>query len=151
MTAPKRSKKTRRKRQKTPERLEFARHVVPPKRHKNLKRWLTFSGVLATFLGSAALTLIMWPQSSVSLASSTSYPVSLRTDYSSVVRASHKLESRQATLNSHVVSQHDLDLELSRIQIDATSGRFGAATNDIKSLRQALSKDRKSTRLNSSH
>jgi peptidoglycan/xylan/chitin deacetylase (PgdA/CDA1 family) len=80
----------------------------------------------------------MWPQPSVSLAGNMVFPHELRMEYSSVVRAVHDFEARQASQHAQVVSTHDLDLQLSRVQIDAASGHFTAAKADIRSLKQAL-------------
>ncbi len=103
-----------------------------------MRRLGRFGGVAAILAGSAVAMVLMWPKSSVNLAGNVTYPADLRKQYSAIVQAVHAFETRQSNLQAQVVSVHDLNSQLSRIQIDATSGQFAVAEADITSLKQAL-------------
>lgn len=104
----------------------------------NFRRWLRFLTVAVTLVAGAVGVVLTWPQASVSLASGVTYPKGLRQDYSAMVKAVHDFENKQRTTKMVVVSPSELDGQLSLIQIDAASGHFSAAHDDISSLRQAL-------------
>src|SRR5476651_2302424 len=105
---------------------------------RKAKPWLKFSGVAAVLIGSALATIIAWPVMPRSLASNTSYPSSLRMQYSAVVSQVHAFEAREDSLHYKLVSQDDLNQQLARIQVDATSGRYSIAIADIKNMKVTL-------------
>ena len=105
---------------------------------KQISRWFKFSVVAIILLASAIGVAIQWPQASVSLAANTAYPLTLRQAYGSVVRQVHDLKARQTALHQQIVSDRELTQRVSLIQIDAASGHYGTAMNDIQAVQLAL-------------
>ena len=105
---------------------------------KQLFRWLKFSVVALVLFASAMGVILTWPQASVNLAANTAYPLELRHEYSKVLRQVHNLQTRQTALHQQIVSDRELAQNVSLIQLDAATGNFDAAKDDIKAVRVAL-------------
>ncbi len=82
--------------------------------------------------------VLLWPQASVSLSLDGTLPPKLQSEYGRTVKLLHDFQARQNDLHSEVVSQGEINRQLSLISLDAQSGHFVAARNDIRSLRQAV-------------
>ncbi len=103
-----------------------------------LMRWGPFGGVAIALLASAVAMVLMWPQASVSVAIDSNLPAKLQAEYGRTVKALHQFEARQSELHAQVVAPSEIDRQLSMISLDAQSGQFVAARNDIRSLKQAV-------------
>lgn len=108
------------------------------KKAQKVRRWARFGIVAFTFAGSAGAMLLLWPRPTSSLATDLIYPKGLRMEYAAVVRSVHDFEKRQNAAHAQIASHHDLNLQLSRVQLDAASGHFGTARRDLVSLKMAL-------------
>ena len=105
---------------------------------KRVKRWLRFSPVALALVVSALLVVAAWPRPAGNSAGAAAMPADLRKDYGSVMQSVHALEKRQVDLHNQLVSETDLNGRLSLVQLDAAIGHYGAAKNDIATLRKAL-------------
>lgn len=103
-----------------------------------LTRWVPFSAVATALFASAIAVVLLWPQPSVSLAIDSTLPPKIQAEYGHVVKLLHEFESRQNDLHAEVVSKGEIERQLSVISLDAQSGHFAAARNDIRSLKQAV-------------
>jgi peptidoglycan/xylan/chitin deacetylase (PgdA/CDA1 family) len=104
----------------------------------HLTRWVPFSAVATVLFASAIAVVLLWPQPSVSLAIDSTLPPKIQAEYGHVVKLLHEFESRQNDLHAEVVSKGEIERQLSVISLDAQSGHFAAARNDIRSLKQAV-------------
>jgi len=102
------------------------------------RQGLVFGMVAAMFVGSAVCMIWNWPNALVKVVDVGSYPTDVRMDYAAITKALREFEARQSRTHIEVVSNHDLNLRLSLVQIDAASGHFTAARSDIHMLKQAL-------------
>jgi peptidoglycan/xylan/chitin deacetylase (PgdA/CDA1 family) len=113
------------------------------KRHRNRtvapkRSWLRFGVVAFALVGSALAVALTWPQASIGLAAVAIYPSQLKSDFTKAVREVHDLETRQRTLRSQLVSDRELEGQLSLAQLDTTSGHFSMAKKDLATLQQAI-------------
>lgn len=105
---------------------------------KRIRKWLKFSPVAATMLGCAVLLFLAWPAPAANVAGAANLPPNLRKSFSATVQAVHALQKRQQDEHSRVVSNEDLNRQISNIQLDAASGDFTGAKADISALKKAL-------------
>ncbi|MDB5178637.1 MAG: polysaccharide deacetylase [Patescibacteria group bacterium] len=101
-------------------------------------RFSVFAGVLAVFVASGLAVVAALPQASAGFSHNVNYPPELRSQYASLVQSVGEFKRAQRRAGAQIVSEHEMESQLSRVQLDAASGQFHRAKADIKNLRVSL-------------
>jgi len=99
---------------------------------------MMFLGVLMLLAGGGAATASSWPQPQLVAPYDVVFPTNFRNSFAKVVQNVRLFENRQQHLHSAIVSDAQLQDMVSEVQVDAASGDFDGAQQDIATLQKAL-------------